>query len=63
VEALQHGGGSQRRKLAIEQRTTLLTECEEDIATLERVLGESFDDWRSAGGRGSFAERMAVIQP
>jgi len=63
VEALQHGGASQRPKLAIAQRTALLAECEDDIATLERVLGESFDDWRSAGGRGSFAERTAVIQP
>jgi hypothetical protein len=63
VEALQHGGASQRPKLAIAQRTALVAECEDDIATLERVLGESFDDWRSAGGRGSFAERTAVIQP
>src|SRR5215218_6469844 len=63
VEALRYGGASQRPKLAIEQRTALLAECEDDIATLERVLGESFNDWRSAGGRGSFAERTAVIQP
>jgi hypothetical protein len=63
VEALQLGGASQRPKLAIAQRTALLAECEDDIVTLERVLGESFDDWRSAGGRGSFAERTAVIQP
>ena len=63
VGALQRGGTSKRPKLAIEERTALLGECEDDIATLERVLGESFDDWRSAAGRGSFAERTPVIQP
>jgi hypothetical protein len=60
VDALQRGGASQRPKLAVEQRTALLSEVEADIATLERVLGESFDDWRSADGRGSFAERTAA---
>jgi len=63
VDYLQHGGASHRPKLAVEQRTALLNGVEDDIGTLERVLGESFDDWRSAGGRGSFAERTAVIQP
>ncbi len=48
VDALQRGGTSQRPKLAVEQRTALLGEYEDDIATLERVLGESFDDWRSS---------------
>ncbi len=60
VDALQRGGPSQRPKLAVEQRTALLGEYEDDIATLERVLGESFDDWRSPAGRGSFAERRAA---
>jgi hypothetical protein len=29
----------------------------DDITLLEQTLGESFEDWRSAAGRGSFAER------
>ena len=35
-----------------------MAECLDDIALLEQVLGESFEDWRSATGRGSFAERV-----
>jgi hypothetical protein len=57
VSLLQHGGRSQRPKLAPEQRTVLLGDCLDDIALLEQTLGESFEDWRSAAGRGSFAER------
>lgn len=59
VSALQLGGPRQRPKLGIEQRSALLGDCADDIAILEQVLGESFDDWRSAAGRGSFAERRA----
>jgi hypothetical protein len=43
----------------IEQRTALLGDCSNDIALLEQILDESFQDWRSAAGRGSFAERTA----
>jgi hypothetical protein len=57
VSLLHHGGRSQRPKLAPEQRTALLGDCLDDIALLEQTLGESFEDWRSAAGRGSFAER------
>jgi hypothetical protein len=57
VSLLQHGGHSQRPKLASEQRTALLGDCSDDIALLEQTLGDSFEDWRSAAGRGSFAER------
>lgn len=59
VAALQHGGPERRPKLTAEQRTELLSECQHDIALLEGVLGESFEDWRSAAGRGSFKERAA----
>jgi hypothetical protein len=58
VAALQHGGQEQRPKLGSEQRSVLLEECLDDIALLESVLGESFDDWRSTTGRGSFKERL-----
>jgi hypothetical protein len=38
----------------------LLGDCADDIALLEEVLGESFQDWRSTTGRGSFAERVGT---
>jgi hypothetical protein len=62
VSLLQHGGHSQRPKLASEQRTELLGDCFDDIALLEQTLGESFADWRSAAGRGSFAERTQTLR-
>jgi Sulfotransferase family len=58
VGLLQRGGPIQRPKLAPEQRMALLGDCLDDIALLEQTLGESFEDWRSAAGRGSFAERI-----
>ena len=57
VNLLQRGGPIQRPKLAAEQRKALLGDCADDISLLEQTLGESFEDWRSAEGRGSFAER------
>jgi hypothetical protein len=62
VSLLQHGGHSQRPKLRPEQRTALLGDCADDISLLEQTLGESFEDWRSAAGRGSFAERTQTTQ-
>ena len=58
TRALQHGGVDKRPKLSLEQRTSLLSACDPDISLLEEVLGESFEDWRSPTGRGSFAERV-----
>ena len=63
LAALQYGGSTQRPKLPVEQRSTLLGDCADDIALLEQVLGESFADWRSTVGRGSFAERVATPGP
>jgi hypothetical protein len=57
VGALHLGGPAQRPKLDPEQRLALLQTCTDDIGLLEEVLGESFADWRSAVGRGSFKER------
>jgi Sulfotransferase family len=56
---LQRGGPIQRPKLAREQRAALLADIVDDIERLERTLGESFEDWRSVTGRGSFAERTS----
>ena len=58
--ALQFRGPRQRPKLAAEQRSALLGDCADDIALLEEVLGESFQDWHSGTGRGSFVERVAT---
>jgi hypothetical protein len=58
LAALQFRGPMQRPKLAMEQRRALLDDCADDIDLLEEVLGESFQDWHSATGRGSFLERV-----
>ena len=58
TRALQHGGVDKRPKLSLGQRTSLLSACDPDISRLEEVLSESFEDWRSPTGRGSFAERV-----
>ena len=63
VALLQRGGHRQRPKLAPEQRTALLGDCLDDIALLEQTLVESFEDWRSTAGRGSFVERTQNAQP
>jgi hypothetical protein len=55
--ALQLGGPERRPKLAPEVRAELVKDCLDDIGLLEEVLGESFEDWRSSTGRGSFRER------
>jgi hypothetical protein len=62
VRLLQQGGPTQRPKLAPKERTALLGDCADDISLLEQTLGESFKDWRSAAGRGSFAERAQTSQ-
>jgi hypothetical protein len=59
VGALHLGGPEQRPKLDPEQRLALLQTCTDDLDRLEDVLGESFADWRSAVGRGSFKERAS----
>ena len=58
LAALQFRGPKQRPKLAVEQRSTLLGDCADDIALSEAVLGDSFQDWHSATGRGSFVDRV-----
>ena len=55
--ALRIGGVDRRPRLDPDVRAELLTECLPDIALLEDILEESFADWRSTTGRGSFRER------
>jgi hypothetical protein len=59
LAAMALGGPVNRPQLSPEQRTVLLEDCLDDIATLEEVLRESFADWRSPTGRGSFVERTS----
>ncbi|SDV04484.1 Sulfotransferase family protein [Microlunatus sagamiharensis] len=60
IRALQAGGPDRRPRLTPAQRGELLDGCTDDIGLLEEVLGQSFDDWRSVEGRGSFTERTRV---
>jgi len=60
TRALQAGGPDRRPRLTPAQRGELLDGCTDDIGLLEEVLGQSFDDWRSVEGRGSFTERTRV---
>lgn len=57
--ALQFGGPEQRPALAPEVRAELVKDCLDDIALLEETLQESFADWRSSTGRGSFKARAS----
>ena len=57
LAALQFRGERHRPALAPEQRAELLGDCVDDIALLEEVLEESFQDWRSTTGRGAYAAR------
>jgi hypothetical protein len=59
ITQLQKGGDPSRPKLTPEQRTLLLEPHLEDIALLEELTGESFDQWREYRDGGSFASRRA----
>jgi hypothetical protein len=61
IDQLQKGGDPARPKLTPEQRRVLLEPHLSDIALLEDVTGESFDDWRTTERAGdSFASRAAL---
>ena len=57
LRSARHQGGGRRPKLTVEQRRGALGRFVDDIALLEDVTGESFDDWRSGAGRGEFSLR------
>lgn len=57
-KALQYGQPQQRPRLTPEIRTELVREFFDDITLLESLLGESYADWRSDSGRGSFRDRQ-----
>ena len=52
-----HRGGGRRPPLTIDQRRAALAGFVDDIALLEDVMGQSFNDWRGDAGRGEFSQR------
>ena len=55
-----HRKGVERPRLTPAQRRHVLEPLLPDIELLEKVTGQSFDDWRVGLGRGSFASRSSV---
>lgn len=58
VGQLHQRGNPERPKLTPEQGEILRTPFLEDISLLEKVTGESYDDWRSHREGGSFHTRQ-----
>ena len=61
--AALHAGRSPRPAVPVEVRREVLAPLLPDIALLEELTGESFDDWRSDTGRGNFRSRSARSAP
>ena len=59
IDQLHHRGDPARPKLTQEQRVALRRPFLEDIALLEEVTGESYDDWRSHRDGDSFHTRQS----
>jgi hypothetical protein len=59
VEQLHQRGNPARPRLTPEQGDALRRPFLEDIALLEQVTGESYDDWRAHRDGDSFATRQA----
>ncbi|WP_246000319.1 sulfotransferase family protein [Nocardioides pocheonensis] len=53
-----HRKGTHRPDLTPEQRRLVLEPMLADLDVLERVTGQSFEDWRGESGRGSFTARV-----
>src|SRR4051812_46688983 len=60
LTAALHARRAQRPRLPVEVRREVLAPLLKDIALLEELTGESFDDWRSDTGRGDFRSRAAA---
>jgi hypothetical protein len=52
-----HRGGVPRPALSVADRRRLLDGFAEDVTLLERLTGESYEDWLADEGRGEFASR------
>ena len=57
ISQLHKGGDPSRPKLTPEQREHLLAPHLEDIALLEELTGESFEQWRTYREGSSFESR------
>ncbi|MGY1672292.1 sulfotransferase [Geodermatophilus sp. SYSU D00710] len=57
--AALHAGRAPRPPLPVEVRHEVLVPLLPDIALLEELTGESFDDWRRDTGRGDFRSRRS----
>lgn len=57
IAQLRKGGDAKRPSLTPEQRTRLLQAHLPDIELLERLTGDSYDDWKRSDGGGAFAAR------
>ena len=55
--AALHAGRAPRPPMPVEVRRAVLAPLLPDIALLEELTGESFDDWRRDTGRGDFRSR------
>jgi hypothetical protein len=60
IDQLQRGGGEARPKLTPEQRATLLEPHLPDIELLERLTGESFEEWKGYRDGSTFDSRRAT---
>ena len=58
-----HAGGATRPKLDPEVRRELVQEFVEDVALLESLTGESYQDWLGDEGRGAFVTRRDEAAP
>jgi hypothetical protein len=56
--AALHAGRTRRPALPVEVRREALDPLLPDIAVLEELTGESFDDWKGDTGRGDFRSRQ-----
>ena len=61
LTGLQTGGDAGRPPLRAEARARLLEPFISDIALLEQVTGQSFEDWRAHVDRGSFRVRAGQV--
>jgi hypothetical protein len=60
LTAALHRGGEHRPELSVETRRRLVEYFTDDVALLEAQTGESFQDWLSDKGRGTYSVRSSL---
>jgi hypothetical protein len=60
VDQLQRGGDEARPKLTPQQRAILIEPHLPDIALLEQLTGESFEEWKGYRDGSTFESRRAT---